>query len=59
MRATRLALAAAALAATAFAVPATASEPPIGICSYNIDWGVLADLPEPVRGAVFFVICKI
>lgn len=60
MRIARLALATAAVAA-AFAVPATASasEPPIGICSYNIDWGVLEDLPEPVRSAVFFVICKI
>ena len=60
MRITRTLVAAAALAAAA-AVPtaATASEPPIGICSYNIDWGVFEDLPEPARSAFFFVVCKI
>ncbi|HWL34748.1 MAG TPA: hypothetical protein VNQ77_01015 [Frankiaceae bacterium] len=58
MRITRIALATVALAG-AFAVPATASEPPVGICSYNIDWGVVGDLPEPARSTAFFVICKI
>ena len=56
----RLALAVASLgAALLVATPATASEPPIGICSYNIDWGVFEDLPEPARGAFFAVVCRI
>jgi hypothetical protein len=62
VRTLRLALAAVALGA-AFAVPASASEPPVGICSQDIDWGnvndVLAQLPEPVARAVVSTICRV
>lgn len=64
MRVTRLALAAMAVAGT-FAVPAPAqaSEPPIGICSYDIDWGVvpevLAALPAGLGNVVGNAICRI
>lgn len=65
MRSLRIALAAVAVAGT-FALPATsasASEPIIGICYYDIDWGevptVLAALPAGAGGVVSRAICKI
>jgi hypothetical protein len=64
MRTTRLLLATAALAGS-FAVPALAaeSEPPVGICSYDIDWGyvpeVLRALPAGAGTVVAGAICRI
>jgi hypothetical protein len=65
MRSLRIALAAVAVAGTVVlpASTASASEPIVGICSYDIDWGyvpeLLAALPAGAGGVVGAAICRI